>query len=222
MKKLILAIGLGLALNVSAQQHNTQSFLAPYSVTVSNTLALTNIAFPQIPVRTNVVGLRYTNTPPTAPTQVSVVVTGAPASTVQLCKTVSLWVDRNGNPAGIPFLTNNIAAASQFTPVFSQITVGLTGTNAAANSDVTFTFAPVPGSGSDGSTPDLATAPIGGNEWSFSVLAVGATPVQIITNVPTWLWPGCKGLALKRIVNTDTSADSSVTVYNLALHGFIP
>lgn len=221
MKKLILAIGLGVALTfgASAQTHTSQSFLSVYSVTISNSITVTNLSFPGLTTRTNPVGLYWSNAVNSAS---GVVVTGASASTINLTKPVSLWTDRAGSPVGMSAITNGLQAANQFAPCFSQISVGLTATNAAANANVTFTFAPIPGSLQSGTAPDLSTAPIGGNEWSFSVLATGVTPVQIITNCPTWLWPGCKGLVLKRIVNADTDAASAVTVYNLALDGFIP
>lgn len=212
MKKLLIAIGLSVALGASAQQHLSQSFLKVQAVYVTNTFAITNLTFPGNGWPTNQVGTTYTNN-----NQLIVATNG---NYVNLLGKVALPTDRNALPVGVyGYFNTNAIAVPDNTPVSANISLSLTG-GSGANSAVTFTFAPLPES--DTSGVELQNSAPTGEEWSFSVVANTTSLLNFRTNVPTWRWPGCRGLSCKRIVNADTDASSQVIITSLKLNSFNP
>lgn len=218
MKKLI-SIGLGIGITVGsvfAQDHRSQSFLtAP--VLVTNILAITNLSIPLNGTPTNAVGTMYTN----SFNNTNILVVATNGNFKNLLKVATLFTSRAGDPVGAAWLTNNQAAATALMPVTASISGKVNGT-AGSFTPITFTFAPVPGSDAQGN-PDVSTMLTGANdEWSFSITLQGAGQVNFATNVPTWLWPGYRGLVCKRIVNGTNGASSAIGVWDLKLNGFVP
>ena len=200
MKHLLALLGLILPLAVTAQNFLSQDFLNVRSVQVTNGIGATNLNSFGV-AATNFNGIVYTNL---AGTRLE---TGTTNNTFNLFKDAQLWADRNGRPfMGIE--TNNMVSTSPGS-VFLKL-VGGSGANAA----VTFVFRPVV----DGQNESTAAA----DTWSVALTATTTTPVTLRTNVPFYLWPGCKGLRLRSIVNGDTDASSGVFVQECSLNGFLP
>lgn len=217
MKKLISIIGCALPLAGFAQVHTSQDFLNVPAVVVTNTFNITNLNLVTVVWKTNQVGTQYSNIVNNTLT----LITATNGNAVNLLGTASLWTDRNGLPVGANWLTNNQAAATLQLPVVANISGKVFGTSASFT-PISFTFAPVPAS--DGThNPDKTTMLTdAAAEWTFSVTLQGAGQVNFCTNVPTWLWPGMRGLTCKRIVNGTNGAASAIQVSDLQLNGFVP
>lgn len=217
MKRLIATVLFAcLTLGASAQVFQSQSFLNAQSVAVTNTLGITNLtAIVDVLTQSNLVGTIYTNLAGT-----KVEVTGTNDATVNLCRTVNLWADRNAAFV-YPIYTNsvidattNMQAVQALGPYSKNIYIRLVGAS-GANSAVTFIFAPVP---SSTGVEDTTAA----KKISIAVTATTTTQVQSTTLLDESALVGCKGLKLISITNGDTDASSRVTVLECSLNGFVP
>lgn len=205
MKKLIIAIGLGVSLVVNAAEIRSLSFFNQgiSAVMATNTLNITNLLTAGT-AGTNTTGTIYTNN------GVRVVASTNFATTAKnLLKDVQLVPLLNGAWPVSLLVTNGSITYNQ-----SLWNLSITGTGASgANTAVAFVFTPIPNG-----TNEVTTA---AEEWT-----VGFTPTTsqqtIITNVPLWRWPGVKQLRLRRIVNTDTDASGEAIFTDISLNGPIP
>lgn len=196
---------------VEAQDFHSYNFLQPItSLVVSNTCGYTNLqSSASAPgtgfYTTNVNGLIYTNL---SSSQVVVGTNDKASLTVD----VPMWVDRNGNPiVEASNYTNGIwlGAISGLSVNLHILTAG-TGANSAVN----VVFSPVCDSKNESTTA--------GDYWAVGITANGVAPVDLITNIPVWRWPGCKSLRIRTITDSDTDAASQVVFDSITLNGFKP
>lgn len=207
MKKNILVSLLALLpLFAFGQNHRSASFIAPYRAI-------------QVPYNAG-----YTNDVPTGLLVTNVFGVQATNSALDALKSIDMWTDKNGsfhgpvwaNTSATDQGTNSyvVAAAQTWSPANSTLFIKLVGTNAGANSAVTFVFAPKP----DGVNASTTAADL----FSVAVTAAGTTPVTLMTNLPSYRWVGVKSVELLRIQNADTDNTANVWVTSCSLNGFVP
>lgn len=212
MKKFISTalISLGLVASAGAQNYNPLNFLNARSVTVSNTLGLTNILFPTA-FQSNIVGLIFTNRANT-----KVTVAAGTAETLNLCNDVRLFALGNGDWWGPLYNANtNSTTLQSWGPTAYSIHVRMVG-GSGANTKTEFVFLPYYGEefGGDQESTD--------ESFKFSFVPNTTTIVSTSTNVPVWRWPGVKGLRLKSATATDTDGSSQVILLDLSLQSYRP
>jgi hypothetical protein len=217
MKKLLLAIGASIlvAASASGQNWKSENFLNGQIATlvVTNTGGITNLSS----ILFNQTAAYATNTPQTMFTNVLgtlvAVTNNLTWSNQNILVDVPLYVARDGQPLFVGVgTTNNQVLASPLNVMIDILTAG-----SGANSAVNFVFVPlfdVYGT--------LFESTSAGDAWTVGVTAATTTRTCVITNVPTWKWPGVKALRLKSITNTDTDITSQVWLDAVSLGGFIP
>lgn len=219
MKKFLIVVGLVLGLSAGAQNFITQSFINAQSLAVSNTICVTNLVSLN-GTGTNVNGTQWTNFAGTrvvaGPTYVTNSITGAittNASKANLLREIELRPDRNGNYDALTWVPVYTNVLDNWIPSKYNLNIRLTG-QSGANSAVTFVFTPI----CDGTNESSAAADL----WKVAVTATTTTPVVLNTNVPAYLWRGCKGIRLREIYNADTDASSRVDVLSCTLNSWTP
>jgi hypothetical protein len=178
-----------------------------YSLVVSNTLNVTNLAHPSS-TGINYTGVIYTNAVKSGGKIVPGArrtVTASAYTNVNLLDTVDMIMPANGT-AWTTVTNPGIAGVTWQSP--ASVSVTFKG-DSAANSAVQFTVGPV----WDGEKPDTSTA----NDWTFAFTA-SSSEQTLSTNAPIWLWQGAGKLMLKRIVNTDVDASSAVEVKRVSFN----
>ncbi len=223
MKKLIALLGVvGLGLTLHAQNFESQSFLTVRSIAVTNTLCVTNLNSPINTYGTNNVGTIWTNLAGTRVVSGTVSatnpITGAityQGSGANLLRSIDLPPNRLGSYPPLQFATisGTIDTLVSWVPSPFNLNIRLVG-QSGANSAVTFVFAPVcDGTNESGATADL---------FKVAVTANTTTAVTLNTNLPAYLWMGCKSLRLREVINADTDASSRVDVLGVTLNSWIP
>jgi len=236
MKKFIFSlVALAVTFSAAALDFKSEGFIQPYigSLCVSNkTLGVSNllnsVAISGITgyAPTNAVGVVFTNvaTGPLAALTTNniglgVFVTNGVFDTVNLFRDLVLTPRFDKFPMPIYYVgTNGPGVASALQPYQAtdvNILISIVGTNAAANSAVTFVFDPL----YDGTNVSTATA---AEPFVVAVTANGTTPVVIATNVPTYRWPGVARIRLSAIANGDTDASSNIFVKKCHLNYWVP
>jgi hypothetical protein len=115
----------------------------------------------------------------------------------------------NGGPIYPAFATGtNVLETIQ--PATHNLSVSLVG-GSGANAAVTFVVVPVP----NGRHESTAA----GDAFSFAVTATTTTPLTMMTNLPTWRWPGVQAVRIKTVTNADTDASSGVALLDVSLNG---
>lgn len=249
MKKFLLTIvmAVALVLPVAAGDWFPQSFLnstvAALKVTNATTAAtygggITNldvwtmhIALSDGAKRTNVSGTEWTNTAGQWIAVTNYSAASNALSYVNLLSAVEMWPDANGNWTPPTWRQNyNWSVAAYPSNFFDEITttnfncnmqlcIQLLTVDAAANAAVNFRFAPsVSGAGGYSVSTNIA------DMWTVGVTPTALTGnrVCILTNVPTYKWPGCKKLYLVDIANTDQTANSAVWITEISANGWKP
>lgn len=210
MKTIVSILVLAVAtLGVSAQNHNSRSFLNVQAIRATNTFQFTNFLTAGS-VGTNKANTYYTNN------NALVVVTAAGAgSQVNPFRDVSLWARRDGAPA-VSWIanTNAAVAAETFIPKNDATLSVAWQSGSGANAAVTFLFTPL----YNGEHEATAAA----EEWSFSFTATASSRECLATNVPLHKWLGAEKLRLRRVVNADTDASSDVHIFDISLNGYVP
>lgn len=214
MKKILLILGLVSSMvsaQAQVQRHLVQSFINATSITVSNTVSVTNLLSlatqGSVGPGTNTWNITFTNY-----AGVAEVVTNNASITN------TIFTYENYNLLGSAFLWEGATHAAQALsnstngPTYSSVMIKLIG-QSGANAAVNFTFVPLP----DGINESTASA----DTWVVGVTANTTTPVCVFTNVPA-RFIGCAKLRLRSVVNTDTDATSKVDILNCALIGFPP
>lgn len=211
LKIVLLTTLVSLTLTSQAQTFSSQSFIAnASSLNVSNTFGITNLLAPST-YGSNVVSVLFTNRAGTR-----VVVAAGTGETVNLCASVNLWPDRNGNWWSPLYQQSTNGTPLQIAPypgMPASLTVRLIG-GSGANVAMLMKFVPV----FDGDNESTVAA----EAFDWSVTPNTTTAVCISTNVPLYKWPGAKKLRLKSITAGDTDASSQVTIFNLSLNGYVP
>lgn len=215
MKKTFSIVALGLLATfinpVQAQiwpVFKGQSFLNAQVVRATNSINITNLAYPGV-VGTNMVGTIYTNLAGTR------VVTTATSSTTNfnlLQPVPLLWSRESGAPAYTVTSTNGLTTQPN-APGDANISYSIVG-GSGANSAVLFVFAPT----WDGVNVDTS----GNFDFVFSVTATTTTRINGATNAPLSRWIGARGVVCKSIGTADTDANGHVEVSALQLNGFGP
>ncbi len=232
IKKMIAVTGLLALLTVTAfaQPHQSRSFLSPLitSVTISNAASGSLGAYTNIlstgASGTNSLNLTYTNSSGTwvIPTNSTTLYTTTGISYVTndstaLFQDVSLYSDRNGSG---PEYTTNTTAASL--PPYSGVNlcIKIVGQSGFTGANLNFRFVGLP----DG-TNEVTTGTVqsGTPAWVVGVAASTTSPTVIYTNVPMYMFAGCKKLRLQTIQDAvSTAANIAGTVTSISLNGFVP
>jgi hypothetical protein len=129
-------------------------------------------------------------------------------ATTKVVDDIPLWSDRNGQPVWEPNTNSNNYVQSGATLAVTM--VGGSGANTAS----TWVFTPV----YDGVNEATAAAEL----WTIAFTPTTTTVATLVTNVPTYRWPGAKLLRLVRVVPGDTDASSQVTLLDVNVNGFVP
>lgn len=236
MKKILIVIGLIVALGVSAQpafQFKSLSFLNEAqvrSITVSNANAapfgsLTNVlswSYNGIQT-TNTYGSFWTNTSGTKIFPTNNVAGTDPAGihfvfgdTTPLLLDVPLWVDGQGR---LPFtIITNGGPTTTFldTWAYSPMSVSMSFTgDASVSGSMNVIFVGVP----DGTNEINSSVNPALFQWGVTT---AAGSVVISTNFPIWKFTGCKAVRVRSITGVTGAAASGVTIYSLKLNGFVP
>lgn len=198
------------ALPVAAQdlwaKHNSRKFLAVPAVYATNVLQITNFSTAGS-VGTNKSGTIYTNG---SGTRVVVSAAGAGA-TKNLLQDVPLWTTKEGLPAWSDGTTNGESIL--YNRSYGTVSVTMAA-DSGANAAVSFVVTPLWNGVNEASeAADL---------WTFAFTPTASTTHTFSTNAPLHKWPGAKALRLKRIVNADTDATSTVIITDVSLNGFGP
>lgn len=209
MKKLITIVALiGIGLAANAANFVTQSFLNVSGLYVTNTMAITNLITTGTH-GTNVAGVAYTNAGVRVIVNSTAGATNIIASQRNLIRDVSLWSDAGGHWFSA---VTNVGSASSY---FSPVTISVTTTNSSGTvGALQLIFTPV----YNGVNESTETA----QQWTIGLTPVASSSQTLVTNVPIHLWPGAKGLRLRRITNTATAANTEAILTDVSLNGYIP
>jgi hypothetical protein len=119
--------------------------------------------------------------------------------TLPLFNTVQFYVDRNGQPIGrtvggiVAGINITEASASNSLAISSQSLVIETINPLGSNGPVGIVFAPIWRNG--------AVTVNRSEDWAVILPGLAAARNMMVTNVPTWRWPGAYGLTVRYITN---------------------
>lgn len=232
MKKILTLMVAVFALVIGgvAQNHEGLSLLNVRALhTGTNTLGFTGVGGGPI---TNI-AILATNAGSTWHTNIvftnnagQVVRSGGPGtnsiSTFKIFNNVPLYADRDGKPIFSYIATDEKNAYSTNSRIFTPITLKIRLSNPLeSNGVVGINFTPL----WDGTNASLNTS----DDWNVNFAYSLGVALDLVTNVPSWKWPGAKAFTVRNITNNFGPATPSATlvtnspaITEMRVYGFRP